>query len=142
MQKERSSKLLPRRVEAAYGTWIEADEKIDGAPSVVFDAVALLVSEAGAEVLVNESTTSTTRQPNIMKMRRNPIVLPQSTTARAIMRRARNILPMPSSVPSPLPSTASRPTQKANSRSNHPSRWLCQRDLYRSPDLAYFPHGL
>jgi catalase len=43
-------------VEAADGTWIEADEKIDGAPSVVFDAVALLVSEQGAEVLVNEST--------------------------------------------------------------------------------------
>jgi catalase len=42
-------------VEAADGTWIEADEKLDGAPSVVFDAVALLVSEAGAEVLVNES---------------------------------------------------------------------------------------
>jgi catalase len=43
-------------VEAADGTWIEADEKIDGAPSVVFDAVALLVSEAGAKVLLNEST--------------------------------------------------------------------------------------
>ena len=43
-------------VEAADGTWIEADEKIDGAPSVVFDAVALLVSEQGAEILVNEST--------------------------------------------------------------------------------------
>jgi catalase len=43
-------------VEAADGTWIEADEKIDGGPSVVFDAVALLVSEAGAELLVNEST--------------------------------------------------------------------------------------
>ena len=43
-------------VDAADGTWIEADEKIDGAPSVVFDAVALLVSEQGAEVLVSEST--------------------------------------------------------------------------------------
>jgi catalase len=43
-------------VEAADGTWIDADEKIDGAPSVVFDAVALLMSEAGAEVLMNEST--------------------------------------------------------------------------------------
>jgi catalase len=43
-------------VEAADGTWIEADEKIDGAPSVVFDAVALLISEVGAQVLVNEST--------------------------------------------------------------------------------------
>jgi catalase len=43
-------------VEAADGTWIEADEKIDGAPSVVFDAVALLVSKAGADVLVKEST--------------------------------------------------------------------------------------
>ena len=43
-------------VEAADGTWIDADEKIDGGPSVVFDAVALLVSEQGAEFLVNEST--------------------------------------------------------------------------------------
>jgi catalase len=43
-------------VEAADGTWIDADEKIDGGPSVVFDAVALLVSDAGAEFLVNEST--------------------------------------------------------------------------------------
>jgi catalase len=43
-------------VEAADGTWIEADEKIDGGPSVVFDAVALLVSEAGAELLAKEST--------------------------------------------------------------------------------------
>jgi hypothetical protein len=31
-------------------------KKIDGGPSVVFDAVALLVSDAGAEFLVNEST--------------------------------------------------------------------------------------
>jgi catalase len=43
-------------VETADGTWIEADERIDGGPSVVFDAIALLLSEAGAEVLVNEPT--------------------------------------------------------------------------------------
>jgi catalase len=41
-------------VEADDGTWIEADERIDGGPSVVFDAVALLVSHAGAELLLNE----------------------------------------------------------------------------------------
>ena len=43
-------------VEASDGSWIEADEKIDGGPSVVFDAVAVLISEEGAELLVNEST--------------------------------------------------------------------------------------
>jgi catalase len=43
-------------VQAAGGTWIEADEKIDGGPSVVFDAVALLISEEGAAMLANEST--------------------------------------------------------------------------------------
>jgi catalase len=43
-------------VKAADGSWIEADEKIDGGPSVVFDAVALLVSNEGAKLLANEST--------------------------------------------------------------------------------------
>ena len=38
-------------VEAAGGGWIPADEKLDGAPSVLFDAVALLPSEAGAQLL-------------------------------------------------------------------------------------------
>ena len=41
-------------VEASDGTWIEAHEKIDGAPSVVFDAVALLVSKEGVEFLALE----------------------------------------------------------------------------------------
>ena len=43
-------------VKASDGSWIEADEKIDGGPSVVFDAVALLISDAGAKVLAREST--------------------------------------------------------------------------------------
>jgi catalase len=43
-------------VKASDGSWVDADEKIDGGPSVVFDAVALLMSEAGAKLLVNEST--------------------------------------------------------------------------------------
>ena len=43
-------------VEASDGTWIEADEKIDGGPSVVFDAVAVLLSDAGAQLLAGEST--------------------------------------------------------------------------------------
>lgn len=38
-------------VEASDGTWIEADEKIDGGPSLLFDAVAILVSEEGASQL-------------------------------------------------------------------------------------------
>jgi catalase len=39
-------------VEASDGTWIDADEKIDGGPSVLYDAVALLPSEHGAKELV------------------------------------------------------------------------------------------
>lgn len=42
-------------VEAADGTWIEAKHMIDGGPSVLFDAVALLLSEEGAERLVGEA---------------------------------------------------------------------------------------
>jgi catalase len=38
-------------VEAGDGSWIEADFKIDGGPSVLFDAVALLPSEEGVEAL-------------------------------------------------------------------------------------------
>src|SRR4051794_29581605 len=43
-------------VEASDGSWIEADEKIDGGPSVVFDAVAILISDAGAQLLAQEAT--------------------------------------------------------------------------------------
>src|SRR5579872_4681022 len=43
-------------VEASDGSWIEADEKIDGGPSVVFDAVAVLLSDAGAKLLAEEAT--------------------------------------------------------------------------------------
>ena len=38
------------------GTWVEAQQKIDGGPSVLYDAVAILVSEQGAQVLLGEST--------------------------------------------------------------------------------------
>jgi catalase len=38
-------------VKASDGSWIEADEKIEGGPSVLYDAVALLVSSDGAEML-------------------------------------------------------------------------------------------
>lgn len=41
-------------VEASNGTWIEADEKIDGGPSVVFDAVAVLLSTDGVKQLLAE----------------------------------------------------------------------------------------
>ena len=43
-------------VEASDGSWIAADEKIDGGPSVVFDAVAILISDAGAQLLAQEAT--------------------------------------------------------------------------------------
>jgi catalase len=43
-------------VEASDGSWISAHEKIDGGPSVVFDAIAVLVSDAGAALLADEAT--------------------------------------------------------------------------------------
>jgi len=43
-------------VKASDGSWVDADEKIDGGPSVVFDAVVLLASGKGAEALTREST--------------------------------------------------------------------------------------
>jgi catalase len=43
-------------VEASDGTFIAGDEKIDGGPSVVFDAVVLLPSAEGAMLLAREST--------------------------------------------------------------------------------------
>ena len=42
--------------EADDGTLIEADEMIDGGPSVLFDAVALMAGEAGVADLLAEST--------------------------------------------------------------------------------------
>ena len=41
-------------VEASDGSWVEAVQKIDGGPSVLYDAVALLVSEVGAALLAKE----------------------------------------------------------------------------------------
>lgn len=38
-------------VEASDGAWIEALQKIDGGPSVLYDAVAILVSDDGAKSL-------------------------------------------------------------------------------------------
>jgi catalase len=42
-------------VEAADGSWIEAKHMVDGGPSVLFDAVALILSEEGAEHLTGEA---------------------------------------------------------------------------------------
>lgn len=38
-------------VQLSDGSWLAADHKVDGGPSVLFDAVAVLVSEDGAELL-------------------------------------------------------------------------------------------
>jgi catalase len=43
-------------VKASDGSWIEAAQQMHGAPSVLYDAVALLPSEAGVEVLMQEPT--------------------------------------------------------------------------------------
>jgi catalase len=43
-------------VEASDGSWIDAVQKIHGGPSVLYDAVALLPSEDGARILVQEPT--------------------------------------------------------------------------------------
>ena len=40
-------------VKASDGSWIEAAQKLDGGPSVLYDAVALLPSESGAQQLAN-----------------------------------------------------------------------------------------
>lgn len=42
--------------EASDGAWIEADHMIDGGPSVLFDAVALVLSEEAANRLAGEAT--------------------------------------------------------------------------------------
>ena len=42
--------------KASDGSWIEADQMIDGGPSVLYDAVALLPSQDGMADLVQEST--------------------------------------------------------------------------------------
>jgi catalase len=42
-------------VEASDGSWIEAKQKIDGGPSVLYDAVALLPSKDGVTGLAQES---------------------------------------------------------------------------------------
>jgi catalase len=41
-------------VEADDGLMIDVQQRVDGAPSVLYDAVALLVSEVGGQVLVND----------------------------------------------------------------------------------------
>ena len=42
-------------VKLGDGSWVDADHKLDGAPSVVFDAVAILASDAGAEMLTKKA---------------------------------------------------------------------------------------
>jgi catalase len=42
--------------EASDGSWIDADQMIDGGPSVLYDAVALLPAAAAIENLLQEST--------------------------------------------------------------------------------------
>jgi catalase len=42
-------------VEASDGSWVEAKQKIDGGPSVLYDAVALLPSQEGAALLIQEA---------------------------------------------------------------------------------------
>jgi len=42
--------------KAGDGSWIEADQMIDGGPSVLYDAVALLPAAAAMEDLLQEST--------------------------------------------------------------------------------------
>ena len=41
-------------VQASDGSWIEAKQKIDGGPSVLYDAVALLISDQGAKLVAKE----------------------------------------------------------------------------------------
>jgi catalase len=41
-------------VEASDGTWIEADEKLEGGPSLLYDAVAVLAAEEGGRLLAKQ----------------------------------------------------------------------------------------
>ncbi len=43
-------------VKASNGAWIDADHMVGGGPSVLFDAVAILPSAAGAETLMGEAS--------------------------------------------------------------------------------------
>ncbi len=43
-------------VELSDGSWLEGDEQVNGGPSVVFDAIALLLSADGVKVLAREPT--------------------------------------------------------------------------------------
>jgi catalase len=43
-------------VEASDGSWVEADQMIDGGPSVLYDAVALLPSQEAMDGLLQEAT--------------------------------------------------------------------------------------
>jgi len=43
-------------VEASDGSWVEAAQQINGGPSVLYDAVAMLPSEDGVEALLQEPT--------------------------------------------------------------------------------------
>ncbi|WP_405283053.1 catalase [Gaopeijia maritima] len=40
-------------IEASDGSWIEADEQVEGGPSVLFDAVAIVTTEEGAAALAS-----------------------------------------------------------------------------------------
>ena len=41
-------------VEASDNSWVEVDQKVDGGPSVLYDAVALLPSTEGVQLLMKE----------------------------------------------------------------------------------------
>jgi catalase len=41
-------------VKASDGSWIEASQQVDGGPSILYDAVALLPSEAGVKALMKQ----------------------------------------------------------------------------------------
>jgi catalase len=43
-------------IQASDGSWIDAAQKIDGGPSVLYDAVALLTSEDSVQILAKEPT--------------------------------------------------------------------------------------
>jgi catalase len=44
-------------IEANDGSWIEVGQNINGGPSVLYDAVVLLVSETGAKLLAKDGAT-------------------------------------------------------------------------------------
>ena len=72
-------------VTASDGTTVPAQQKINGGPSVLYDAVAVLPSADGAALLANEATAQGLRQRRLSRM---PSSSPTAETAQPLFDKA------------------------------------------------------